>query len=164
MDRKLASEIHKHLLDAADALWRAERAGQKKLKSYDERKTFIELMANVTTPLHFELMQSIYAEHPELKPPDGLSFISSILRWEDVSLPDSITETDIDSAIFEALRPRLMKVARIIGDVMKSLETRKLVVSAEITGARILALAEAGRIEGAGDLQRWMHSEVKLLP
>ena len=103
MDRKLASEIHKHLLDAADALWRAERAGQKKLKSYDERKTFIELMANVTTPLHFELMQSIYAEHPELKPPDGLSFISSILRWEDVSLPDSITETDIDSAIFEAL-------------------------------------------------------------
>ena len=47
---------------------------------------------------------------------------------------------------------------------MKSLETRKLVVSAEIIGARILALAEAGRIDGAGDLQRWMHSEVKLLP
>lgn len=81
-----------------------------------------------------------------------------------MSLPASVTETDIDSAIFAALRPGLMKVARIIGDALKSLETRKLPISAEIIGARILALAEAGRIEGAGDLQRWRHSEVKLLP
>ena len=163
MDRKLAREIHEHLLDASDALRSAERAGQK-LKGHDERKAFFELIASVIMPLHFELMPSLYAEHPELKPPDSPSFISSILRWEDVSLPNSITEAEIDSAIFAALRPRLMKVARIIGDVLKSFEARKLRISDEIIGARILALAEAGRIEGAGDLQRWMHSEVKLLP
>jgi hypothetical protein len=163
MDRDLATEIHEHLLDACDALWSAERAGQK-LKGYDERKAFFELIGSVITPLHFELMPTIYAEHPELRPPDSPSFVSSILRWEDVSLPNSITEADIDSAIFAALRPRLMKVARIIGDVMKSFEARKLRISDEIIGARILALAEAGRIEGAGDLQRWMHSEVRLPP
>ena len=39
MDRKLAREIHEHLLDASDALRSAEQAGQK-LKGYDERKAF----------------------------------------------------------------------------------------------------------------------------
>ena len=37
-------------------------------------------------------------------------------------------------------------------------------ISAEIIGARIVALAEAGRIEGAGDLRMWRHSEVRLRP
>ena len=35
-------------------------------------------------------------------------------------------------------------------------------VSFEIIAARIIALAEAGRIEGAGDLRMWRHSEVRL--
>jgi hypothetical protein len=34
----------------------------------------------------------------------------------------------------------------------------------EIIAARIVALAEAGRIEGAGDLRMWRHSEVRLRP
>jgi hypothetical protein len=161
MKQHLAAEIHKHLLDAAAALKRAERVGLKLEKG--ERRAFGELLADVIMPLHFELLQALYAEHPELRPHEP-GHISSVLRWEDVSLPTSVTEADIDSAIFAALRPRLMKVARIIGDVLKSFEARKLPISDEIIGARILALAEAGRIEGAGDLQMWMHSEVKLLP
>ena len=134
MDRKLASEIHEHLLDASDALRSAERAGQK-LKGYDERKAFHELIASVITPLDFELMPSLYAEHPELKPPHGPSFVSSVLRWEDVSLPTSITEAEIDAAIFAALRPRSMKVAKIIGDVLTGFEASKLPISDEIIGA-----------------------------
>ena len=34
----------------------------------------------------------------------------------------------------------------------------------DIIGARIVALAEAGFIEGAGDLRMWRYSEVRLLP
>jgi hypothetical protein len=163
LDRKLAKEIHQHLLEASDALWEAERAGQE-LKTYRERKAFNELMAEAITPLHSRLMPALYAEHPQLRPAHAPSHISSLLRWEDVSLPGSITEADIDSAIFAALKPNSLKVARIITDVVKILKERELSTSFDIIGARILALAEAGRIEGYGDLQRWMHSEVSLLP
>ena len=36
------------------------------------------------------------------------------------------------------------------------------VVAAEMLGARIRALAESDRIEGAGDLRKWRYSEVRL--
>jgi len=163
VDQKLAGEIHEHLLDASDALRRAEWAGQK-LKGYEERKALIELMADVITPLHFELMPALYAEHPQLKPPNEPSSISSVLRWEDVSLPKSVSTEDLDAAIFAALRPRSQKVAKVIPEAAERCKALMARNRFEIIGARILALAEAGRIEGAGDLQRWMHSEVKLLP
>jgi hypothetical protein len=163
MDRKLAEEIHEHLLDASDALRRAEWAGQK-LKGYEERKALIELMADVITPLHFELMPALYAEHPQLKPPHEPSSISSLLRWEDVSLPKSVSTEDLDAAIFAVLKPRSQKVAKVIPEAAERCKAPKARNRFEIIGAGILALAEAGRIEGAGDLQRWMHSEVKLLP
>lgn len=79
MDRKLAEEIHEYLLDASDALWRAEQAGQR-LNGYEERKAFNKLMAKAITPLHHELMPALYAEHPQLKPPHAPSHISSVLR------------------------------------------------------------------------------------
>ena len=39
-----------------------------------------------------------------------------------------------------------------------------MAINYEMLGARIVALAEAGRIEGAGDLRMWRHSEVRLPP
>jgi len=39
-----------------------------------------------------------------------------------------------------------------------------MAINYEMLGARIVPLAEAGRIEGAGDLRMWRYSEVKLLP
>jgi hypothetical protein len=39
-----------------------------------------------------------------------------------------------------------------------------MAISYEMLGARIVALAKAGRIEGAGDLRMWRHSEVRLRP
>jgi hypothetical protein len=37
-----------------------------------------------------------------------------------------------------------------------------LPVDAEVVGVRIRALAEAGRLEGEGDLRKWRFSEVRL--
>jgi hypothetical protein len=159
MDRDQAAEIHKHLRDAAAALDRATQAIFK--LDTDERKAFAEVLFDVHDALHFGLLRALYAEHPELRPPDPPR-ISSTLRWED--LPDKISAADIDAMIFELLTPRLQKVAMVIAKALKRCEELALPVSAEIFGARIVALAEAGRIEGAGDLRKWRHSEVRLRP
>jgi hypothetical protein len=39
--------------------------------------------------------------------------ISSTLRWEEVSLPESVSETDLDQIIFAAMTSRLRKIARV---------------------------------------------------
>jgi Protein of unknown function len=88
--------------------------------------------------------------------------IDSDLRWEDVTLPASVSETDLDAIIFSALMPRLQKTAMVIANAMNRCDERALSLGAEIIGARIRALAEAWRIEHAGDLRRWRYSEVRL--
>ena len=88
----------------------------------------------------------------------------SVLRWEDVSLPKSVSMDDLDAAIFAVLKPRSQKMAKVIPEAAERCKALKARSRFEIIGARIQALAEAGLIEGAGDLQRWANSEVKLLP
>ena len=90
--------------------------------------------------------------------------ISSKLRWRDVMLPDAITEAYLDALIFGALKPRLLKMAKIVGEVCLRCEAQLNPIAPEIIAARIIALAEAGRIEGAGDLRKWGNSEVRLPP
>ena len=160
MDRNRAAEIQKHLLEASDALDRVTEAMFKLDK--DERKAFAEVLFEVHDALHFGLLRALYAEHPELRPPDEPPHISSTLRWKDVSLPDSISEADIDTAIFAALTPRLQKTATVITKAFHHCQERAMAISYEMLGARIVALAKAGRIEGAGDLRMWRHSEVRL--
>jgi hypothetical protein len=162
MDRDQAAEIHKHLRDAAAALDRATEAIFKLGK--DERKAFAEVLFDVQDALHFGLLRALYAEHPELKPPQEQPRISSTLRWKEVSLPDSISEADIDAAIFEALTAKLQKTAMVVAKAFQRCEGFPVPISTEVLGARIVALAEAGRIEGAGDLRMWRHSEVRLRP
>ena len=162
MDRNQAAEIKKHLLDAARAFDRATGAIFKLGKP--EREPYAEMLFDVHDAIHFRLLPTLYAEHPELKPPPEHPHISSTLRWKDVSLPDSISEADIDALIFEVLTPRLQKVAMVITKVFERCQARAIPISTEMLGARIVALAEAGRIEGAGNLRIWRHSEVRLRP
>ena len=85
----------------------------------------------------------------------------------------------IDAAILSAVGKRWLKVARIISDAEKLLEgkipginrnpqneeedaeSEKSLFAIE---RRIQALVDAGRLEGAGDLSNWRHSEVRLPP
>jgi len=48
--------------------------------------------------------------------------ISSTLRWEDVSLPASISAADLDQIIFSVMTSRLQKTAMVI---VKALERCK---------------------------------------
>ena len=90
--------------------------------------------------------------------------ISSELRWEAVTLPPSVSESDIDRIIFAELRPRSRKVALIIGNAKSRCAELGLPVSGDMIGARLIALAEADQIEGLGDLRMWRFSEVRLKP
>jgi hypothetical protein len=53
-------------------------------------------------------------------------------------------------------------MAKVVGNAYWRLESQSKSISNEIIAARIIALEEAGRIEGAGDLRKWRHSEVRL--
>ena len=88
--------------------------------------------------------------------------MDSDVRWENVVLPASVSEADLDPLILSALAPNLRKTARVISDVVLRCEARAWSIDLEILAARIRALAEAGRIESAGDLRFWRHSEVRL--
>src|SRR6266568_1139460 len=88
--------------------------------------------------------------------------ISSTLRWEDVSLPASISEADLDQIIFSVMTCRLQKTAMVIVKALEQCKALDLPINAEIVGARLRALSKSGRIEGAGDLHQWRYSEVRL--
>jgi len=96
------------------------------------------------------------------RPLEEETAIDSDLRWEDVTLPASVSEAYLDTIIFSVLTSRLQKTAMVIAKATKCCDERALPVSAEIIGARIQALVEADRIESAGDLRKWRYSEVRL--
>ena len=88
--------------------------------------------------------------------------VSSTLRWEDVRLPSSITEADIDGIIFSCLQPQWRKTAMIVGRARVRCKELSLPVESEVLGARIQALAEADLLDHQGDLRYWRFSEVRL--
>jgi hypothetical protein len=67
----------------------------------------------------------------------------------------------VDEAILASCVSHFRKVARVISDAAKALES-----STEATfyliADRIKVLVAAERLEGAGDLDRWMFSEIRL--
>ena len=88
--------------------------------------------------------------------------ISSTLRWEDVSLPASISEADLDQIIVSVMTSRLQKTGMVIVKALQRCKELDLPINAEIVGARLGALAESGRLESAGDLRKRRYSEVRL--
>jgi Protein of unknown function len=95
-------------------------------------------------------------------PFEEIPVISSTLRWEDVLLPTSVSEADLDQIIFAEMTPRLRKTALVIGNAVARCKALGLPIDAEMLGARLEALAEADRIDSAGDIRKWRYSEVRL--
>ena len=161
MDRTQAAEIQRHMRRAANAINRASEI----IFALDEedREVLGTPLQEIIVALHFKLLHAVYIRYPELRPPDpGRSRIDTARRWKDIVLPESVSETDLDNAIFSALTSRWQKTALVIGNALKYCKTLALPIDAEVLGARIQALAEADRLEGEGDLRKWRYSEVRL--
>jgi Protein of unknown function len=161
MDRTQAAEIKRHMLNAADAIDRASQIIFALNK--EDQAVLAAPLGEIVSALHFQLLQAVYIRYPDLRPPVAeRPAISTLRRWEDIALPESVSETDLDSAIFSALSSRWQKTAMVIGNALKHCKTLALPIDAEVLGVRIQALAEADRLEGAGDLRKWRFSEVRL--
>ena len=162
MDQKLAAEIQRHLLEAAAALDRATQAMFR--LDREERKSFADMLFEVHDGLHYGLLRALYAEHPELKPPGETRKINSTLRWRDVTLPQRVSETDVDAVIADVLPANWQKTAIVITRAFQRCQELELLISPEMLGARIAALGEAERLQIAGDPRMWHHSEVRAKP
>jgi hypothetical protein len=152
----------KHGQDASDKLRRHLRALGRALDKAilatfeldkEDRKILYEPIQDFAIHLHFEMLNFVYAQHPELRPPPRAPTIYSDLRWQDVTLPKSVSEADLDAIIFSFLTSRRQKAARVIGDATRHCHEHNLPVSDKVFGARIEALAELGRIQGFGEVK-----------
>jgi hypothetical protein len=163
MNREQAKKIHQHLLEASAAFRRAEDAIVE--VGDDGRNLFAEPLVTAVFHLQFKLLRLIYKRYPDLQPPDPPATIDSTLRWEDVSLPSSVLETDLDRVIFSVMKPRWQKVAMVLYRAVEKVEKEEALaapVEFEVFAARIQALVEADLLEAQGDLQFWTRSEVRL--
>ena len=64
----------------------------------------------------------------------------------------------VDQTILACCKPQFLKVVRIIGDVERALKGTNV----DFIADRIKALVKAGRLESAGNLNRWEASEIRL--
>jgi hypothetical protein len=88
--------------------------------------------------------------------------INSELRWDQVSLPPAVSETDLDGLILSVMSPYWQKMAMALGTAVGRCRELGWPISKEALAARIHVLVESDRLEGAGDLRIWRHSEVRL--
>jgi hypothetical protein len=163
MTRDQAAKIQSHLLDADSAMDRARRAIAGLGK--EDRLRFDDLLAEVRDALHSDVLATIYDQHPDLEPPAErreMPHINSELRWDQVRLPTSMSEAEVDAVLFSVMTPRWQKVAMVVGNALGRCQELGLQISDEALAARIQVLAELQRIEDVGDLRKWRFSEVRL--
>lgn len=160
MNRDQAAEIHEHLLDAAFAIDEVRAAIQALGK--DDRRDLAAPLETVVTALHSELLRAIYDRFPDLIPFQEFPAITSALRWDQVRIPPSVSEADIDAVLFSVMGWQWRKMALVVGMAFGRCKELGLPISDEALAARIQVLVDADRLEAQGDLRKWRHSEVRL--
>ncbi|MGJ4953868.1 hypothetical protein [Bradyrhizobium sp. HKCCYLS20291] len=160
MTREQAEAIQHHLLDASRALGRAASALVD--VEDDESGALSAAMVDVSSRLYRDLLQPVYARFPDLAVPMQVVGTVRHLRWEDVALPPSITESDLDGLIFSLLKPGWINLAVILVLASRRCEELSWPLNFAEIAARIQALVDAGRIEHEGDLQRLGAGDVRL--
>jgi hypothetical protein len=161
MERTQAVELNRHLRRAAGAINRATEI----ISALDEadRELLAAPLVEIMVALRFKLLQEVYDRYPDLRPPgSGRSKIDTARQWKDIVLPESVSETDLDSAILSALKAQWRKTAVIISRALEQCKALGLAVDDEVLGVRIQALAKANRLASQGDLRKWGYSEVRL--
>jgi hypothetical protein len=71
------------------------------------------------------------------------------------------SEQQIRQFVLAAVRPRWLKVARIIADVLKECERNELATRDYAIAERIRALIADGKLEAQGNIAKWRYSEVR---
>jgi hypothetical protein len=148
MNREQAVRIHEHILDAYAALDDARMAIAGLGK--EERLRLDGSLWEVVADVQEKLLAPIYDQFPDIEPPlleEQVATISSELRWDQVRLPPSVTESDLDGIIFPLLKPLWQKTAMVVILALKRCEALGVPIGDEAIAAR---------------LRKWFHSEVRL--
>ena len=156
MNRNEAVAIVRQLEEASLSLNDAIRIAIEHTQEPQLRRQIAELIV----ALNFHILPQIYEQHADLRPPPEKPRINSRLSWDKVRLPPEISEKDIDDTLFPLLQRHWQKVAKVLSRASDHFEP--LGISLEVVAARLRYLADNDRIEGAGDLRKWRHSEVRL--
>src|SRR5947209_5954555 len=136
MNRTQATEILKHVLKASDAI---DRAGEIILGvDAEDRVALSGPIGEIVAVLHFGLLPAIYLRYPDLRPLGGeRPIVSTFRRWQDVALPESVSEADLDSIILSFVSSRWQKTAMVIVQAHKRCEELALPIDTEVLGLRI---------------------------
>jgi major membrane immunogen (membrane-anchored lipoprotein) len=70
----------------------------------------------------------------------------------------ALSDEDLDALLLAQCKPRLQKVAMVIGLAMSPYENW----DEQRVGDRIAALVKAGKIVSEGHIHEWRHSEIRL--
>ncbi|MGY3619884.1 DUF3658 domain-containing protein [Bradyrhizobium sp. USDA 10063] len=157
MDREQAEEILDYLLAAAYELDEAKAAAGV-VEDQDEDAASLRALI---IKLNSELLEAIFDRFSDLLPFEEFPEINSSLRWDQVRLPPSASESQVDEIVLSMIAPQWRKMAFVIWHAVKRSEELALGVTDEMFAARIQALVDAERLESQGDLRRWRHSEVR---
>ncbi|WP_407149701.1 hypothetical protein [Bradyrhizobium sp. ORS 86] len=163
MKREYAERIGGHLLDAVEAMYKAEMAIAGLGKQ--ERIRYDDLLQEVLSDLEGKLLLPICEQYPDLLPPEEEEkppLLCSELTWSEVKLPSGVTEDRLDDVIISLLKSRWRKVAAFVTDAEKRFKELGWTISHEATAARLQVLSDLDRIEAVGDLRYWGNSEVRL--
>jgi hypothetical protein len=158
MNRDEAAEILEYLLEAACELDEAKAAAA----ILEDRDKDAATLKEFIIKLNSELLLTIFDRFPDLIPFKEFPEINSSLRWDQVQLPPSVSESQVDRILLSVIVPQWHKMARVIWDAVKRSEEQALGITDEVFAARVPVLVEADRLEGQGDLRKWRHSEVRL--
>jgi hypothetical protein len=158
MDRKQATEIVKHVLEAFDAI---ERAGEIDIDKAD-RLELADPIEEIVGQLNYELLPAIYRRYPELRTEWERPAVSVYHCWEDVDLRGKISEAELDAILFSVMGPHWNKTMMIIARADKRCQELNLQIERVVLGLRLLVLAESDQIESQGPVRMWRHSEVRL--
>lgn len=154
MKREQAVRINDHLLDACRALDQA-RMGIAALGKA-ERIKLGDWLEEVVAALEDELLQPIYDQYPDLEPPrsdrEPLRYICE-LTWDEVQLPTSMTEKQLDEIIFSVMKPTWRKTAMAVTYVLDRCKELGLPIEGEVIGARlkVLRIPIASKASGISD-------------
>ncbi|KJC40081.1 hypothetical protein UP09_23845 [Bradyrhizobium sp. LTSP885] len=158
MNREQAEEILDHLILAARELDEAKAAAA----ILEDRDADVASLNAVVIRLSSELLDTIFERFPDLVPFSEFPEISSSLRWDQVQLPPTVSEAQVDEIVSSVIVRQWRKMARIVGDAVKRGGALDLKIPDEVFAARIQLLVDVGRCECQGDLRKWRHSEVRL--
>src|ERR1700691_5091908 len=130
MDKMQAIKIRRQLRALDRALLKTSAAVFELDK--EEQQIFRKPVLDLLSGLHFEMLEFVYTQHPELRPPPVPPTICSDLRRKNVKLPNSVPVADLDAIIFSILTSRRQKAAMVIGKARRHCEERNLPVNDEI--------------------------------